>query len=50
MLKDPPRVTKKQKRLSTIVSMMASISVSMMSGLLIANQKGIRKVKYNHAS
>lgn len=31
-----PRVTKKQKRLSTMVSMMASMSVSWMSALLIA--------------
>jgi len=31
-----PRVTKKQKRLSTIVSIMTSMSVSMISGLLIA--------------
>ncbi len=31
-----PSVTKKQKRLSTIVSIMASMSVSMISGLLIA--------------
>jgi len=29
-------VTKKQKRLSTIVSIMTSMSVSMISGLLIA--------------
>ena len=31
-----PRVTKKQKRLSTMVSMMASMSVSWMSALLMA--------------
>lgn len=36
-----PRVTKKQKRLSTMVSMMASMSVSWMSALLMAvGEKG----------
>lgn len=34
-----PRVTKKQKRLSTMVSMMASMSVSRMSALLMAAQE-----------
>lgn len=33
---DSPRVTKKQNRLSTMVSMMASMSVSWMSALLMA--------------
>lgn len=34
-----PRVTKKQKRLSTMVSIIASISVSIISGLLIAERR-----------
>lgn len=34
--KNLPSVTKKQKRLSTIVSIIVSISVSVISGLLMA--------------
>lgn len=40
-----PSVTKKQKRLSTIVSITVSISVSVISGLLIAKITQAKKKK-----
>lgn len=47
-----PRVTKKQKRLSTMVSIIASISVSIISGLLIAERRAVdfsaTRTTFNH--
>lgn len=48
-----PSVTKKQKRLSTIVSIIVSISVSVISGLLMAKMvwKTVKiRVKEGHAT